>query len=166
MSTRFGFEQLVSLLGRSENDPVVRNFFGHEISNIDRDEYYGSLEFKPEGVGVVFMEAPWVVRPEKITAPKALCVAAFHLYREGHEGFSGYSGQLPSGVVLGDSEAELLRRMGEPIRIGGGGTSPVLKRPIPRWFWFAVGEAILHVQLDPTGRIDMATLQTPEIRLG
>jgi hypothetical protein len=166
MSTRFGFEQLVSLLGRSENDPVVRNFFGHEISNIHRDEYYGSLEFKPEGVDVVFEEAPWVVPSEKITDPKVLYIAAFHLHREGHEGFAGYSGQLPNGVALGDSETELLRRMGEPIRRGGGGTSSVLKRPIPRWFWFVVGEAILHVQLDPKGRIDMATLQTPEIKLG
>jgi hypothetical protein len=166
MSTRFSFEQLVSLLGRSENDPVVRNFFGHEISNIERDEYYGSLEFKPEGVDVVFKEAPWVVPSKKITDPRVLCVAAFHLYREGHEGFAGYSGQLPNRVALGDSETELLRRMGEPIRREGGGTNSVLKRPIPRWFWFAVGEAILHVQLDSKGRIDMATLQTPEIKLG
>ncbi|WP_213803763.1 hypothetical protein [Granulicella sp. dw_53] len=166
MSTHFSFEQLVSLLGRSENDPLVRNFFGHEISNIHRDEYYGSLEFKPEGVDVVFKEAPWVVPSEKITDPKILCVAAFHLHREGHEGFSGYSGQLPDGVALGDSETELLRKMGEPIRKGGGGTSSVLKRSIPRWFWFPVSEAILHVQLDSTGRIDMATLQTPGIKLG
>jgi hypothetical protein len=75
MSTHFSFEQLVSLLGRSENDPAVRNFFGHEISNIDRDEYYGSLEFKPEGVDVVFLEAPWVVPSEEITDPKVLYIA-------------------------------------------------------------------------------------------
>jgi hypothetical protein len=166
MSTCFSLEQLVTLLGRSENDPVVRSFFGHEISNISRDEYYGSLEFKPEGVGVVFQEAPWVVPSEKIADPKELYLAAFHFYSQGHEGFAAYLGQLPNGIALGDSETELLSRMGEPIRIGGGGTSPVLKRPVPRWFWFAVGEAILHVQLDQKGRIDMATLQTPEIKLG
>jgi hypothetical protein len=79
MSTRFGFEQLVCLLGRSENDPIVRSFFGNEITAIDRDEYYGSLEFKPEGVGVVFKEAPWVVPSEEIADPKELYVAAFHL---------------------------------------------------------------------------------------
>jgi len=138
MSTRFSFEQLVFLLGRSENDPVVRNFFGHEMSNIDCDEYYGSLEFKSEGVGVVFQEAPWVVPTETIIDPKVLYVAAFHLHREGHEGFAEYSGHLPNGLAVGDSEAELLRRMGEPLRRGGGGTSSVLKRSIPRWFWFAV----------------------------
>ena len=45
----FSYDQLMSLLGRSENDPVVTNFFGHEISNIHRDEYYGSLEFSLKG---------------------------------------------------------------------------------------------------------------------
>jgi hypothetical protein len=167
MSTRFSFEQLVSLLGRSENDSVVKNFFGHEISKIDRDEYYGTLEFKPEGVDVVFKEAPWVLPLEKIIDPKELYLSSFHLYREGYDGFAGYSGQLPNGAVLGDSEADLLGKMGEPIRIGGGGdgSNSILKRPIPRWFWFSVGEAILHFQLDQNGRIDMATLQTPGIKL-
>ena len=136
------------------------------MSTIYRDEYYGSLEFKSEGVGVVFQEAPWVVPSEKITDPKELYVAAFHLCREGHEGFTGYSGQLPNGVALGDSEAELLRKMGAPLKRGGGGMSLILKQPIPHWFRFALGDAILHFQLDPRGRVDMATLQTPEIKLG
>ena len=165
MTTRFGFEQLVSLLGRCENDSAVRSFFGRQLSNIERDEYYGSLEFKSEGVGVVFKEAPWVVPSEKIADPKELFVAAFHLYRKGYEGFAGYSGQLPNGVSLGDSEAEVLRKMGQPIKSGGGGTSSVLKQSIPRWFWFRLGEVILHFQLDQMGRVDMATLQTPEIKL-
>src|SRR5579864_8490706 len=102
MSTsKFDFEKLINLLWRSENDPETRNFFGQQMSSIERDEYYGSLEFKPEGVDVVFKEAPWVVPSEKITDPKELHVAAFHLHREGHEGYAGYSSQLPNGVALG-----------------------------------------------------------------
>src|SRR5262249_16229496 len=135
--------------------------FGQEVSNINRDEYYGSLEFKPEGVDVVFQEAPWVLPPEKITDPKELYLAAFHFHREGHEGFSGYSGRLPHDICLGDSEADVLRKMGEPSKIGGGGLIPVLKRPAPRWFWYPLGSAILHLQFDQDGRVDMATLQTP-----
>jgi len=165
MNTRFGFEQLVSLLRLSENDARIRNFFGHEMSSIDRDEYYGTLEFKPEGVDVVFKEAPWVIPPEKISDPRELWLSSFHLYREGLDGFAGYSGKLPNGVALGDSETELLRKMGEPISKGGGYTDPVDKLPIPRWFCFALGEAILHFQLDPMGRIDMATLQASKIKL-
>jgi hypothetical protein len=165
MNTRFNFEQLISLLGRSENDPVVRNFFGHEISNIDHDEYYGSLEFKPEGVGIVFKEAPWVVPSEKITDPKELYVVAFHFYCEGLEGFTEYSGQLPNGVRFGDSEAELLFKMGEPVKKGGGNISPVLKKTIPYWFWFMLGDVILHIRLDPEGRVDLVTPQKREIKL-
>ena len=165
MNIHFSFQKLVSLLGRSVNDPVVKNFFGPEISNIERDEYYGSLEFKPEGIDVVFEEAPWIVPSERVTDPKLLHIAAFHMHREGHEGFAGYPGQLPNGVALGDSETELLRKMGKPIRTEGDGASSLLDQPVPRWFWFAMGAAILHFQLDASGKVDMVTLQMPRIKL-
>ncbi len=165
MNTKFNFEQLVSLLRRSENDPEVRNFFGQAISSIEHDEYYGSLEFKPEGVDVVFNEAPWVVPSEKITDPKELYLAAFHLHREGHEGYAGYSGQLPNDVALDDPEAEVLRKMGQPSTSGGGGMSTVVKGPIPRWFRYSFGDAFLHFQLDANGRVDMATLSARDIKL-
>jgi len=164
-TSKFEFAKLVKLLRRSENDPEVRNFFGQYMSDIERDEHYGSLEFKREGVDVVFKEAPWVVPSGQITDPKELYLAAFHLYREGYEGFAGYSGQLPNGVAFGDPEAEVLRKMGEPLKRGGVGVSPVLKRPIPRWFWYTLNDAILHLQLDSNGRVDMATLQIPEVKI-
>lgn len=90
--SEFDFEKLVSLLGRSVNDPEVKTFFGGEIANIKRDEYYGSLEFKPDGVEVVFQEAPWVVPAEAIGNPHDLYLVAFHLHDEDHEGFQKYSG--------------------------------------------------------------------------
>jgi hypothetical protein len=167
MNTPVNFEKLLSLLRRSANDPEVRNFFAEAISNIQRDEYYGSLEFKPEGVEVVFKEAPWVVPSKEIVDPKELYLTAFHLYREGYEGYAGYSGQLLNGVALGDLEGEVLRKMGQPLVRGGGvGLSPVLKRPIPRWFRYGYGDAILHFQLDPTGRVEMATLSVPDVKQG
>lgn len=164
--SKFEFEKLVSLLGRSENDPQVRAFFGKQMFNIERDEYYGSLEFKHEGVDVVFQEAPWVVRSEKIADPKELYIAAFHLHRDGHEGFAGYSNPLPNGLALGDSETEALHKMGQPIRTGGGGASGVTKGSVPRWFWFPLGNAILHIQLDVNDRVEMVTPRTPDINVG
>jgi hypothetical protein len=125
---------------------------------------HGTLEFMLEGVEVVFQEAPWVVPPEMMSDTRELWLAAFHLHREGHDGFAGYSGNLPNGVALGDSETELLRKMGEPIKKGGGFIDRALKLPIPRWFCFALGEAILHLQLDPMGRIDMATIHAWPMR--
>ena len=165
MKTRFEFESLLSLLGRSENDPAIRQFFGRDIFMIDRDEYYGTLEFKSEGVDVVFNEAPWVVPPEQVRDPKELWLAAFHLYREGHQGFAQYQGELPNRVVFGDSEHDLLRKLGEPLKRGGGVISSFDGQSIPRWFWFTLGKSILHLQLDGMGRVDMATLQVPEIKL-
>jgi len=98
--SKFQFQKLINLLRRSENDPEVRKFFGRQMALIERDEYYGSLEFRPEGVDAVFQEAPWVVPSEKITDPKELYLAAFHFHRTGHEGYRGYSGELPNGVAL------------------------------------------------------------------
>lgn len=165
MSTsKFEFNKLVGLLGRSENDPEVRSFFGKQMSNIERDEFYGTLEFKPEGVDVVFQEAPWVVPSEKITDQKELFLAAFHLHGEGHEGYQSYSGQLPNGLAIGNSEAEVLRKMGQPLKVGGGGISRLLSGVVPRWFWYPLGDAILHVQFDPKGRVEMVTPRVPDVK--
>jgi hypothetical protein len=154
----FEFDKLVKLLRRSENDPEIRGFFGRQILNVERDEFYGSLEFKSDGVEVVFQEASWVVSPKGITDPKELYLVAFHLHREGHDSYAGYSGHLPNGVVLGDSEAEVLQKMGLPSIRGGGNMFPVLNRPVPYWFRYTLGDATLRFQLDPTGQIELATL--------
>jgi|SRR5579859_1857806 len=159
-TSRFDIAEIVKLLRRSENDQEVRNFFGQAMSSIERDEYYGSLEFKSEGVDVVFKEAPWVVPPAEVADPRVLHVSAFHLHREGHEGYSGYSGQLPNDVALGDTEAELIGKMGQPAVTGGSGMIPVLNRPIPRWLRYSIGDANLHFQLDANGRIELVTLST------
>jgi hypothetical protein len=162
MSTsRFELNKLVALLRRSENDPDVRNFFEQEMSSIERDEFYGTLQFKPEGVEVVFKEAPWVLDSPKIVDPKELYIVAFHLYRKGHEGYAEYSGQLPSGVKMGDEEAVVLRKMGQPSQRGGGNMMPVLNRPVAFWLRYPFGDASIRFQLDQNGRVEMATLSTP-----
>jgi hypothetical protein len=165
MSTsKFEFDKLLKLLGRSENDPEIKRFFGQRMSNIERDEYYGSLEFKPEGVDVVFQEAPWVIPQEEVTDPNELYLTAFHLHRDGHEGYAGYSNRLPNNLALSDPEAEVLRKMGQPIKTGGGGMSRALKGPVPHWFWFRLGDAILHVQFDEDNRVEMVTPQKPNVK--
>lgn len=162
MSTsKFEFNKLVTLLRRSENDPELRSFFGRYMSNIERNEYYGFLEFKPNGVAVVFNEAPWVISPKEVTDPKELYLLAFHLYRDGHEGYAGYSGRLPNGVVMGDSEAVVLRKMGQPSQRGGGNMMPVLNRPVAQWLRYRFGDATLRFQLDRKGCVEMASLSTP-----
>jgi hypothetical protein len=114
---------------------------------------------------VVFKEAPWVVPTEGIADPKELYVAAFHLHRSGHEGYTGYSGQLPNGLALGDPEGEVLRKMGRPLETGGGGVSKLLGGPVPHWFRYPLGDNILHVQLDAAGRVELVTPLSPEVNL-
>jgi len=165
MTITFEFNELVALLARSENDPEVRNFFGETMSSIQREEYYGSLEFKAEGVDVVFQKAPWVLSSDKVTDPEELYLAAFHLHRDGHEGYSGYSNKLPNGLVLGESQTDVLRKMGKPIKTGGGSASSLFNGRVPHWFWFSLSDAILHIQFDQNGRVDMVTLQGPELKV-
>jgi hypothetical protein len=154
----FEIHDLVRLLRRSEKDSDVQNAFGQAISNIVRDEYYGSIELKNDGLEAVFKEATWMVPEAAVVDPKDLYLAAFHLHRDGHEGYSGYAGQLPNGVALGDPEGEVVRKMGQPAATGGGGMSSVLKRAIPRWLEYPIDDAYLHFQLAPDGRVEMASL--------
>jgi hypothetical protein len=165
-ASRFELDKLVALLRRSENDLEVMDFFGRQMSNIERDDYYGFLQFKPDGVAVVFNEAEWVISPKEITDPKELYLVAFHLYREGHEGYAEYSGRLPNGVVMGDPEAVVLRKMGQPSQRGGGNMMPVLNRPVAHWLRYPFGEVTLRFQLDQNGRVEMATLSVPDVKQG
>ena len=114
---------------------------------------------------MVFQEAPWVVPSEEVADPRELYIAAFDLHREGHEGYAGYSRQLPNGVALDDLEGDVLRKMGStPHSRGAGGISKLLG-PIPYWFRYAFGNGFLHFQLDAAGRIEMVTLYTVPSRL-
>lgn len=158
------FERLRPLLRRRADDVEVTDLIGQDTSIIKRDEYYGSVEFRDIGIEFVFKEAPWVVPVTEIFDPKALHVCAFHFHREGHEGHSEYSGHLPGGVAFNDSEVEILRKLGRALSTGGGGMSSVLKRRVPRWLRYSIGDAILQFQLDGNGRMEMVTLYTEDLR--
>ena len=163
---KFELGNLVHLLRRSENDPEVRNFFGQQMSNIEHDEYYGSLDFKPEGVEAVFNEAPWVLPSDEVADPRELFLVAFHLHRKGHEGYAEYTQPLPNGVTFGDTEADVLYKMGQPIARGGGNMFSGLNRPVPHWVRYSFGDATLRFQLDTVGLVDMATLSTQKASQG
>jgi hypothetical protein len=156
---------LASLLRQPLNDDRVVAFLEALVFKIRRSAYYGFVALEDDGVDVVFNEAPWVIPEAEITDPKRLYLSAFHLHREGHEGYAQYRGKLPNGVAFGDPKADLLNKLGEPYATGGGGMSSVPPRlPIPHWLKYKLGEAILRFQLDDADRIEMVTLMTPDIR--
>jgi hypothetical protein len=113
---------------------------------------------------VVFKKAPWAIPPNEIVDPKLLYLCAFHFHRDGHQKHSGYPGKLPNGVAFGDSQQEVLNKLGAPFAVGGGeGASPGLL-PVPRWLKYRMAEAILHFQLDDADRIEMLTLMAPQVQ--
>lgn len=163
----FELTYLAELLTLPLADERLIRFLGSLASRVERahDSYYAFLELPEQGVDIVFNDAPWVIPPEKITDEKALHLVAFHFHRAGHEDYSGYTGRLPGDIAFGDSEFEIRRKLGEPSSTGGGGISSVApKLPIPRWRKYRFGDAILHLQLDDAGRLEMATLQSPKVR--
>lgn len=67
-------------------------------------------------------------------------------------------------MAFGDTETEVLRKMGQPAARGGGNMFPVLNRPVPYWLRYQLGsEATLRFQLDASGQVDVATLAGPDI---
>jgi hypothetical protein len=161
MNGPFEFGKMITLLGLSLNSSEVRSFFGPLINAIERDEYYGSLQFKSEGVDVAFKEAAWVSSATEPNGPSELYVTAFHLYSAGHEGFAEYQGHLPNETSFGDSELEVLRKMGTPLKSGGGVPSRVTSGMVPKWHQFAMRNAILHFQFNARNRVELVTLSIP-----
>jgi hypothetical protein len=154
----FELQKLRPLLRRRSDDEGVVSLIGQDPSIIRRNEYYGSTEFRDLGVDLVFKEAPWVIPPKEITDPMALYVSGFHFHRQGHEGFNEYLGRFPANVEFNDSEADVRRKLGQPVNTGGGGFSNVLGKPIPRWLSYAIDDALIHFQLDVDGKLEMVTL--------
>jgi hypothetical protein len=160
-TSALAFSELLPLLRRRADDPAVVRLIERDPSQIERSDYYGFVEFRDGGVSVMFQEAAFVLGSSQVGDRTALLLAAFHLHRRGHEGYEQYGGELPHGVAFGDAEADVVTKVGSPAEKGGGGMSRVLKKPIPRWLRYHVGDATLQYQLDDDGRVEMATLAMP-----
>lgn len=152
------FQQLLGLLRRRVDDPRVVGLIGADTSIINRDEYYGSVEFQDQGVELVLKEAPWVMPRDEFFDAKDLFVAGFHFHREGHDDYSEYLGHFPGGVVFGDEEEAVRHKMGEPSASGGGGLSQVLKGRLPHWVQYKFDNFLLRFQLDADSKVEMVTL--------
>jgi len=109
---KFDFEELRQLLRRSANDPAVAALIECESDQIVRLAHDGYVEFKDEGVSVMFKGAAWVVPQNEINDPETLHLDAFHFHRRGHDSHCQYAGALPGGVAFDDSEADILKKLG------------------------------------------------------
>ena len=158
----FLFSNLVGMLRSSTLEPDVREFLELEDRMIVRDEYYGSIEYIDDGVEVVFKEAPWVVPPTEMKNKADLYISAFHMHRDGHDGYSGFVGPLLGGVMINDTENDIIRKVGQPDSVGGGSFSKLMNRTIPFWMKYSIENDILNLQLDDNRRLEMATVFAPD----
>lgn len=154
---KFDFEQLAKKIGKPAYQADVKDLIQCEPGEIERFKHVGIVEFKENGVSIIFKEAPWVVPEREIVDSKTLYLCAFHFHRNGHEDYSAYQGRLPAGVSFNDTDAEVISKLGKPIATGGGGISTVLKKPIPRWLRYLIGDATFQLQLDENSRVEMVT---------
>jgi hypothetical protein len=165
MMSTFDYHQLEPLLRKPADDPAVLGFIARDPRSIERSAHLGYVEFAEEGVSVMFKAATEPASREAIDAADWR-LSAFHLHSENHEGYSMYRGDLPGGVQFGDPESEVLRKLGQPSDIGGGGISSVLGRSIPRWLRYGRENNVIQFQLDPRGKVEMATLYAPDLHSG
>jgi hypothetical protein len=157
------FNILRKLLKKPATDPGVAAFTSGGSNELERSANRAYVALKGLGISFAFIEAAWIDPQTAICRPRELYVRAIHLYREGHEGYKQYANRLPLGIYFGDSNQELLRKLGNPIASGGGKPSSILLgTAIPRWTKYAFGEDALHLELDANGNLQMLTIQAPD----
>jgi len=154
----YDFEQLRALLRQPAAAPEVVAITQKSPEKIERYEHTGFVDLPPQGLSVIFKQAPWVVALSPGQDRTQLIVCAVHFHGEGHENHVAYRGCLPGQIDFGDSETEVVAKLGNPQKTGGGGFSTMLKKPIPRWLRYMLGEDIFQLQLTADGRVEMETL--------
>ena len=164
-SSSLEFDRLRLLLGRSSRDPEVLRAIGGNLGLIERFSYQGWVERKDDGVSFIFKEPPCLPGVAKTSSDNELYLSAIHFYRDGDDGYSQYLGHLPGGVSLGDSRATVISKLGEPVAVGGGGVSTVLRKPVPHWIRYSLESSILQFQLDDETAVEMVTLYIPDPRV-
>jgi hypothetical protein len=165
MSVAPDWSTLAALLRRPLGDPMVLDFLGSAIANVDRRGDFSYVEFKSDGLEIVFGAAARVVPASEMADPQELRLIAFHLHRAGHEGYSAYRGALPGSVTLDDQEWTVLHKLGAPASSGGGTGSEQSGGWIPYWIKYQIGLNAIRFQADREGCLEMATLMAPDVRL-
>ncbi|HET6251154.1 MAG TPA: hypothetical protein VFE47_25960 [Tepidisphaeraceae bacterium] len=159
----FDFNALSRLLKKNVDDREMLQLIGNR--RIDREGSRGDLEFKEHGVALVFSEFDATIPPSEVDNPKGLYLSGIHFHRLNHEGYQGYIGSFPWDIGFGDSEPQIVERAGKAAKEGGGGgRSPILKRPIPRWLRYDFSGNALLLRFDLDGKLELVTLFVPQIR--
>ncbi len=87
-------------------------------------------------------------------------IGTVHVHPEGHEGYRGYVGPIPSGIRFDMTRAEVRSHLGSPSAAGEPRTIDYYEDG-PAWDRFDLGHAQMHVEYAVDGRsIQLVTLMT------
>lgn len=151
---------MIKLLGRSTEDKIVISSLKGDLCRITRDEYYGSINYIDDGFDIVFQEEAWIFPDIHPKNEELLYISAFHLHREGHEGFRQFQGQLAGDLFFGCPFDEVLRKLGSPDVKGGEGSMMGIN--VPLWMKYFYDVFCVHCQFDVEKKLEMMTISYPE----
>jgi len=134
-----------SLVGKSIHEiKCVDIFHGVEMPNLEfiGDEAY--LEFKTLGISMVLFDGE--------------TVSAVQLHGEGHEGYSEFLGEIPSGITFQTSRDRVRDTLGKPLESGDGGRVLLLGFR-PPWDAYLINGQRLHFEYkDDSESIQLVTI--------
>lgn len=119
------------------------------------DEQYVWYEYRSLGISFMFRD---LASGPRCGLEGAKALSAVHLYSEGYEGYAEYAGALPGEVRFGATKKELRDTLGDPRRVGGGGYSEFLGKPVPEWLKYVCDGRCVHMQLDDRRCLQLVTL--------
>jgi hypothetical protein len=143
-------QDLLELLGKSEDDPVFVEYCREIEKTGSRDvtedtEYIDYLKS-----GICFHVEP------------AIGVSTIFIYSEGHEEHRAFQGDIPNGLVFGQSR-EQVRSQFPVLLKEGGGQIGMLGKKVPIWDLFLWKLNHVHVQYtDDLAVANMITLMSPK----
>jgi hypothetical protein len=157
----FGFDEICAALRRPISDPMLQTICGNLADKVERSAHLGYLKFSDLGISLVFKEAPWLIPERSAGDEHELHFASCQYHAPGHEGYKGYSGELPNKLRFGLSMDEAVQRFGEPSARGGT-LSKLLKKRIEPWVRYDFASYSLHLQFGDRG-LELVSLFAPDI---
>ncbi|KAK9768288.1 hypothetical protein K7432_001201 [Basidiobolus ranarum] len=105
------------LIGKDFDSPEVQQYlqkFSSEPQRVSfRDCFY--LNYRDEGVSICFDQVSASIEPTSNAK-----VGAFHFYNENVDNYQGFRGTLPEELSLNMKAWEVVEKLGEPSKKGGG----------------------------------------------
>lgn len=96
--------------------PLVNALGISKPQKISRGDVDGYLEFKKNGLYLVFSDEKTINIPNKILPEGAMVLSGFGFYLKSKDGYKPYTGKLSNGISSDATKAEVLKLVGIPSK--------------------------------------------------